>query len=166
MKKIPLTRGQFALVDDSDYAFLSQWNWYASRSGRSNTFYADRHGPRPERKVIRMHRLLVDAPESMVVDHIDGNGLNNQRKNLRVCTQTGNMMNRGKQKNNKSGHKGVFWHSIGKKWCAQIAAPGQKRHIGLFKTKEAASRAYKIALQMHPERVSLGRIIRHKSETL
>ena len=78
----------------------------------------------------------------MVVDHINGNGLDNRRSNLRVCTRSENGMNRGKNKNNKSGYKGVAWHEKAKLWRATLGLKGKIIHLGDFADKSEAYRAY------------------------
>src|SRR3990167_2869647 len=118
MKQIPLTQNKFALVDDADFEELSKYRWYTRKC--RNTFYAARHVRTKEGTIIYMHAFLIGTLEGMHTDHIDGNSLNNQRKNLRMCTTAENGMNRGKQKNNKSGYKGVSRHSGGKRWQAKI----------------------------------------------
>src|ERR671923_1500933 len=134
-KQIPLPRGLFALVDDADYEWLNQWKWsigsnrYAYRINEQN-------------RGIYMHRLITNAPNGMQVDHINGNKLDNRRENLRVCTKHENMRNRGKQKNNTSGYKGVSWREKSKRYGAFIKIDGKYKMIGEYKTAEDAARAY------------------------
>ena len=92
MKEIPLSQGKVALVDDEDYKYLNQWKWYAAKQG--NDFYAFRNDYTVSPpKTVRMHReVLVEDPRD--IDHIDGNGLNNQKVNLRYCTHSQNHQNR------------------------------------------------------------------------
>jgi len=142
MKKILLTQGKYALVDDSDYDFLNKWKWCANKLG--NTYYAVRNSPRikGKGKTILMHRVIMDLSIGMEVDHIDGDGLNNQRKNLRVCTHLQNLKNRGIPKGNKSGYKGVSFYKRVKKWVAFIGVNGKNIGLGYFLTKEDAYKAY------------------------
>lgn len=92
MKLIPLTQGQFAVVDDSDYEWLNQWKWYANRN--RYTYYAVRSDhTNGIIKQILMHREIMNTPNGMVVHHIDHNGLNNQRCNLKNCTESENQKN-------------------------------------------------------------------------
>lgn len=90
MKTIPLTRGLEALVDDDDYEWLSQFNWYAFTSGRSRPplVYAGRAGPRKSK--IIMHREVIKAPPGMDVNHENGNTLDNRKKNLKLMTRSQN----------------------------------------------------------------------------
>ncbi len=151
MKTIQLTRGKVALIDDEDYEAFSAFTWHASTTGW--TFYARRNietASSPQRqRTVRMHRELVGAPRGVVVDHIDGNGLNNQRANLRVASHRQNLNNRGKNANNTSGYKGV---SINKKtglWVAQITEESRRVNLGYFKDPASAARAYDAAARLH-----------------
>lgn len=136
--EIPLTRGKIALVDAADFEWLNQWKWRANAN--SKTFYAMRSS---YRKAILMHRLITNAPKGMDVDHIDGNSLNNQRKNLRVCSRSQNMGNTGQYCTNTTGFKGVsFVKDIGK-WKAEIGRPST--YLGCFESPEEAHLMYCMA---------------------
>lgn len=155
MKTIPLTQGKVALVDDEDYEALAAHKWCAHKN-RSGRFYATRSKPRGTgvRGVIRMHAVVARTPAGMDTDHVDGDSLNNRRENLRVCTRAENMANRGKNKNNTSGFKGVFRFAQNRKspWVAQIQKGGQSTYLGYFPTAEAAARAYdEAARSLHGE---------------
>ena len=151
MKQIPLTQGKFALVDDADYEYLSQWKW------RYISGYAvrwDDSRPGRERGLISMHREVMHAPDGMQVDHINGNGLDNRRENLRICTHAQNMQNTGKHASNTSGFKGVFLDKTckSKTWRAQIRIPGHRISLGSFTDPESAARAYDAkARELHGE---------------
>lgn len=140
MKKIPLTKGHFALVDDADFDWLSKWKWQTWNTG--NLFYAVRY----ERgSTIRMHRLINATPDNMFTDHIDGNGLNNQRSNLRTVTHQQNMMNRRGKRGGTSVFKGVFLDlstNQKNKWRAAIRVDGRNKYLGRFYTEEEAGKAY------------------------
>lgn len=136
MKSIPLTQGKFALVDDDDYEWLSQWKWYAKQD--RNKWYAVRK--ESPTKMIRMHRVILNAAPGVEVDHWDGDGLHNWRGNLRRCTTTQNQGNRGKQVNNTSGFKGV--RPYRGKYQAQIQFKGKVIHIGYYATAEEAAHSY------------------------
>jgi predicted transposase YbfD/YdcC len=147
MKLIPLTRGLFTMVDDEDYDYLMQWKWYAQP--KRGTFYAIR-GIRKGKSYtnVRMHRLVMNAPKDKQVDHINHDGLNNQKYNLRVCLSGENTKNRNIQYNNTSGYKGVVicvHKRRGKVYSsiqAGISINNKSHYIGAFKTLEDAARAY------------------------
>lgn len=139
MKKILLTRGKTALVDDADYEWLNQWKWHYNTRG-----YAKRTQTKPVRREIAMHRIITDAPEGMDVDHINGNKLDNRRENLRVVTHKANCRNQRRYSNSKKRFKGVFIDSrcSVRKFFAQIVVDGKKHTIGYFATEEEAAAAY------------------------
>jgi hypothetical protein len=148
MKRIPLTKGKEALVDDQDYECVSQFRWHTSVSGVSN--HAARKEP-GSRKTVYMHQLvasLMDIPTGVHIDHKDTNGLNNCRDNLRQATHRKNLMNRGPQTNNTSGFKGVYLYR-GTKWRATITVKGKNYHIGNFDDKVEAAKAYNTAAKKH-----------------
>jgi len=136
LRYIPLTRGLFAIVDAADYEWLSRHRWTAQGGGKP---YACR---RPTTGTIWMHRLIMQAPDGMVVDHIDGNSLNNRRSNLRICTPRQNTANRAKTRNGTSRFKGVHFCTRDRKWRAQIGVDGERRFIGDFDDEVEAARAY------------------------
>ncbi len=148
MKLIPLTQGKFAMVDDKDFEWLNQWKWYAHRQ---NTFFYVRRGINSRIKIL-MHRIILNIQDGLFVDHIDRNTLNNQRSNLRACTNSENQMNTIKPKNNTSGYKGVIFYKHGRLWAAQIKVNKKQIYIGCFKNKLEAAKAYNIAaLKYHGE---------------
>jgi len=139
MKKIPLTQGKFALVDDDDFEYLSQWKWSVDGKG-----YAVRGCG------IKMHRLIMGAPADFFCDHINGVRLDNRKENLRLVTNKQNLWNRGKASNNTSGYKGVNFQNG--KWHVSIMASGIKYHFGCFETKEKAAAVYnEKAKEIHGE---------------
>ena len=150
---IPLTKGQFAIVDASDYEWLMQWKWHAFE--RPHTFYAARSGKMVNGvrgKYILMHRFIVNAPDGTEVDHWNRNGLVNTRYNLRFATDSQNQWNRGPLKKNKSGFKGITFRAATGKWIVHISHHGRVEHVGVYKTPEDAARAYdSAALRLHGE---------------
>lgn len=141
MKRLLLVNSDlFAIVDDEDFEHLSRYKWKADVG--KNWVRAYTHiGV----KWTGMHRLILKPPEGMVVDHINGNSLDNRRCNLRVCTRSQNLLNRGRNKNNKSGYKGVVFHPFGKRirrWKAQIRHNYRNIVIGYYLTPEEAAKAY------------------------
>jgi hypothetical protein len=136
MKEIKLSRGKIALVDDEDFDYLNQWKWFASK-GR-NTYYAGRSSKIKNNRW--MHRLIMKTPENLQVDHIDHNGLNNQKSNLRNCTNTENLFNRNK--NFKSKYKGVHYNYKKRTYIVQLKAFGYNVYTSEFKNAEKAARKY------------------------
>ena len=142
-KEIPLTRGYFAIVDDEDYDFISQWKWYAYRKESTDSTYACRDiRIDGKKKCIHMHRLLNKTPEGFVTDHINGNGLDNQKANLRSATHQENMINCRRRKIGSSKYRGISWHIGNKKWYAQMTVNSKNMYIGSFKTELEAKEAY------------------------
>lgn len=143
-KKFPNT---FAMVDDADFDWLNQWKWTAFSGTKCRTVYAVRwlSSRRPGRKLAWMHRIILGIPSNECCDHVDGNGLNNQRSNLRIVSFGQNARNRRIPNNNKSGVMGVYWHSQSKKWTAHITHMGKAITIGRFLDKSEAVSARKSA---------------------
>ena len=138
MKEIQLSQGKVALVDDEEFESLNQYKWHAQKN--RNIFYAVRNkGVAGKRAIQYMHVVIMGRKG---VDHIDRNGLNNQRNNLRFCTQSENCMNRSKGENCTSIYKGVCFHKQHKKWITKIHINGQDIHLGLFNTEVEAAKAY------------------------
>lgn len=102
MKKIPLSRGLFSFVDDDDFLALSNYHW--SFDGNGGAFRWD--GTR--KKCVKLHRVLLNAPQGMCVDHINGNRLDNRKSNLRLCTYSQNSANRAHPPQGRSGYYGVY----------------------------------------------------------
>jgi len=145
MKTIQLTQGKFAIVDDDDYEWLMQWKWYAHKD--KNAWYARRTTPIGNNKTatVMMHREILSIDSSLLVDHVDRDGLNNRRSNLRAATIQQNGHNQQIHRRNTSGYKGVTWNKKGAKWQAQIQTNGKRKHLGWFDTREEAAIAYDAA---------------------
>mgnify|MGYP003383480200 CR=1 FL=1 len=147
---VTLTQGYEAVINASDAPLVAGWNWYAIKDG--NTVYAQRSRPAGERRIVRMHRVLMGDPDGLLVDHRDGDGLNNIRSNLRLATCQQNVHNARISKSNTSGFKGVSWRKTNGKWHAQIRLNGRQRNLGYFQTPEAAHDAYcKASSSLHGE---------------
>lgn len=129
------------MVDDEDFKAMSShlWAYVGGRATRND----GRGG------IMLMHRQLMEAAKGEVVDHIDGNPLNNTRSNLRICSNTENVRNQRRHKNNTSGFKGVSWHANRGKWRAYITPNRKQIHLGLFDNTEDAARAYDAAALEH-----------------
>lgn len=143
MKEISLTQGKVAIVDDEDYPKLSQHKWYAAKQ-RTGNFYAVRQSPRVKGKrhqtQIWMHVVIFGTPKGMETDHINGNGLDNRRENLRVVTIRQNQQNRHQKKSSK--YPGVFWSTRSGKWIARMRINGKQHHLGYFPVEGDAGNAY------------------------
>lgn len=139
MKTIPLTQGKVAFVDDADYDRVMTLKWFARKT--KNSWYAC-HTTHPARQCVYMHRFILESPTGTKTDHRDGNRLNNQRDNIRICTTRQNSQSYQKPyAGRKSPFRGVHVEKAGK-WRARIKANGKEIHIGTFVTTEAAARAY------------------------
>lgn len=148
MMEFPLSDGTIALIDDADLPLVQGRRWWPSRTKQGNTYAITRL---PGGAVVGMHRLVTDAPRGVWVDHEDGNGLNNQRHNLRVCTPSQNACNqtKGKRFGCTSSYRGVYWNKQMQKWHATIKVGKKRRSIGLFDHEIDAASAYDIAASIH-----------------
>lgn len=156
LKKIKLTRGKYALVDAEDFIWLSQWKWFFDIRKGDKTGYAFTNGKYVKGKrlpKVRMHNLIMGRG----VDHINGSGIDNRRKNLRKADKFQQAYNTGRKKYKKTkGCKGVSItrdrNGVQKYWIARITVNGNRIYLGTFKNHTAASRAYiKAAKKYHGE---------------
>lgn len=149
MKEIKLTQNKVAMVDDDDFEYLNQFKWTYYKSGHG---YAGRRGKNNES--ILMHRDIMNVlnKNNTLIDHIDGNGLNNQKSNLRLANKSQNAFNRKKTSKNTSGYKGVTWSKYANSWFVSITVNKRKIYLGNFKVIEDAAKAYnEAALKYHGE---------------
>ncbi len=152
MKCIPLTQGKFALVDDADYSWLNQWKWYAHKD--CHTYYAQRHD---KGKTVSMHRVILDVPSGVLSDHRNHNGLDNQRHNIRRCTNAENQYNQLPTGTGTSKYKGVHWNRG--RWQASIKYKGKQLNFSRHKSEVEAARAYnKKAKELFGEFASINAI--------
>lgn len=141
MRTIPVLRSpRPALVSDEDYERLACRRWQLHPQGYAFT----NGGGRRERRTIYMHREILGAPAGLEVDHADGDPLNNQRENLRLCTRSQNEANKPAY-GGTSRYKGVCWDAGKRKWKAQVQIAGKRTHIGRYATEMEAARAYDAA---------------------
>lgn len=150
VKEIVLNHGKVALVDDEDFervtklgrwgAMRDPWNWYAARYVNVNNKTVTTY----------MHRFIMDAPKGMQVDHINGDGLDNRRSNLRLATSSQNGWNRRARRPRKRAYKGIT--PKGGKWLAKIVANGKTYHLGYFSSPALGAAMYDLAaLALHGE---------------
>jgi hypothetical protein len=133
MKKIELSKGEYALVDDEDYEYLIQGTWHLSTKGYAIGRYKN--------KRVTMHRLVNQTPPELQTDHINRNKLDNRRINLRSVTASQNQHNTKIQSNNNSGYPGVSWKKYCSKWRAQIMVNRKNIQIGYFDNLHDAIKA-------------------------
>lgn len=141
--EIPLTRGYVALVDDEDYEHLTgQGKWCVSV--KKHTQYALRGVKKPDGSwtTIRMHNVITGWDR---VDHVNRNGLDNRRANLRPTTHALNAANTATSPRNTTGYRGVIWHKAAHKWMAQLGGTASHVYLGLYDTAEEAAIAYDLA---------------------
>lgn len=147
-KEIPLTQGKIALVDVEDYEWLMQWRWCANKNN-SGLFYAISYR-KNENKLTKMHRVIINTPKGMDTDHANGDGLDNRRCNLRICTKSQNSINKKIQSNNTSGYRGVYRVKSRKKcWRVGVEINNKRKTLGYFNTKEEAALVYNEAAKKH-----------------
>lgn len=146
MRQIPLTQGQFSMVDDNMYDFLIKWKWHAYYDKSTKSYYARRSGIKSDgilhKKTILMHRVLGNARTGLVIDHINHDTLDNRSDNLRECTQSQNAINRRRKKTNTSGYTGVHWHKNNLRYTSSICINGRQIHLGSFDDIDLANKSY------------------------
>ena len=138
MKSIPLTRGMFTIVDESDYEWLNQWKWNAHN--RNGKLYAARGTT--GNKTVSMHREIMKTPKGMETDHRNGDSLDNRRENLRISTRMQNNQNASIRKDSKSGYRGVHFFKPYNKWAVYIQANRKSKFLGYFTDPKEAAIAY------------------------
>lgn len=152
MKEIVLSQGKVALVDDEDFERLSHWKWYFKGGYAVRNSRLEDGTSKYERYSITMHETLVKSELGFEVDHKNRNGTDNRKSNLRIATRNNNCWNRVAYKCNKTGLKGVSYHSRDKVFQSRIQVYGKEIHLGYFKTPDEASAVYKAAaLKYHGE---------------
>jgi len=147
---VPLTKGRFAIIDGADAERVGAVSWCAIGPNPQGKYYAGRNiGPRSSRSMLRLHRFLMEAGSYVDVDHINGDGLDCRRSNMRLATRAQNRANMGRTRLNTSGFKGVSFDKRSAKWVASIRSNGQYIHIGSFDLAEEAAHAYDVAARCH-----------------
>lgn len=152
MRTVDLTQGKVALVDDEDFALVAGVKWYANKNKR--TWYARRFAyfgdGKQGRTIVKMHRLIIGAKPGDIVDHINGDGLDNRRSNLRICDSSQNACNRLRRPNVSGPYRGV-WMAHGR-WVARIRVHGKAIWLGAFDSALEAALTYDVtASSLHGE---------------
>jgi hypothetical protein len=158
VKKLKLSQNEYALVDNEDFEKVSKFKWSFDPKGYAfrNT---DKSVPRNLRRIIYLHREILDAQKGQYCDHINHNKLDNRRSNLRICTNAQNIQNRKIGKNNTNGYKGIQWHTQDKLWQASITVNKKRISLGYWKTAKLAALAYNEgAKKYHGEYALLNKI--------
>lgn len=148
-REIPLTQGKVAIVDDEDYEVLSQFKWHAWKSPGGHWYAKRKMQVNGRPASVSLQNFLMKPSDGLLVDHVNHNGLDNRRTNLRPCTSQQNKWNNRAYSTNKSGLKGVMWVSSRARWHAVISSNGQRHRLGTFMTAEEAARAYDAAARIH-----------------
>lgn len=158
---LELTQGQVAIIDDED-GDLAMLKWTA-KAAHGISYYAIRWVATPKQTTIYLHRVILERvtgrplTKTELTDHISGDKLDNRRENLRIATPSQNQQNRGTQRNNTSGYKGVTWDRRERKWLARIEINGKRMYLGHFTTPEAAYQNYCAAAdELHGEFANKG----------
>lgn len=145
-KEIPLTQNQFAIVDEDDYERLSRHKWCISYS--RDCYYARRSGRVSGKKItLQMHRVVLglEYGDNLIIDHINRNGLDNRKSNLRIVSQKTNSYNCKMQRHNTSGYRGVAFCKQTGKYTSYITINGIQKHLGFYKTPIEAALAHDVA---------------------
>lgn len=150
---VPLTKGYEAIIDAADVEIVAKGSWYANDKQARHLVYAYRNivanGVKTKEA---MHRAIFSPAPGEMVDHINGNPLDNRRANLRRATKAQNQTNTRMRSNNKSGIRGVYWRPDTRKWSSQIRYNGRVKTLGSFDTIKAAAAAYRDAsMKLHGE---------------
>ena len=159
MLEISLTQKQMALIDDEDFVYISPYKWHVNRSHNKNVFYAASTIRRRDGKqtLLLMHRLIMNAKIGEIVDHINHDTLNNQKSNLRICTNSENRKNSNTRCDSVSGIKGIYWDKRRNKWQSHIKINGKHKHLGFFERQEDAYAVYCEAVKnLHGEFACFG----------
>lgn len=154
MRIIQLTQGKEAILDDEDYDRVSKYKWHYAHYPGGGYAKTNNKGNKPA--LLRMHRIVLNAKSGELIDHINGNTLDNRKENLRIVNQSQNMMNTRLRSTNTSGYKGVCYDKRWKNWLAHIWKDGEQIYLGCFKDKKLAAKAYnEAAKEYHGEYAKL-----------
>lgn len=144
--RVPLTRGFEAIIDSADAPLVQGRNWRVVPNHSGINYVVS---SLPGNRRLALHRLLMNPPDDMIVDHINGDALDNRRTNLRVATQSQNCMNKRPRKTGSSRYKGVAWDKNTRKWQACIRLEDGQKYLGQYLSEEEAFAAYRQAAEKH-----------------
>ena len=151
MKKIPLSQGEYAFVDDEDFDIVKDIKWHLFNHPSGNKYARGHIKIEGKYHNVYMHRFIMKPEAKILIDHKDGNGLNNCRSNLRYCTRSQNNSN-SLYVQAKCGLRGAWFNKVVKKWESHVTKDGKKYRLGYFNTKEEAHEAFvKASLKYHGE---------------
>jgi len=142
MIKLLLTNNMFAFIDKEDFEKIALYKWTFTKANKH-------YGRVKSNTGLFLHRLIMNAPQNLEVDHINGDTLDNRKSNLRLVSRKHNQKNMTLSRRSKSGYKGVSWHKKAKKWQAHLMSDGIRIYLGLYLFKEDAAKAYNIASLAH-----------------
>jgi hypothetical protein len=153
------------LIDDDVYEKICLDSWFITKNRNGRTGYAAKSiWTTGGNKRVYLHRLIAEADDGSVVDHINGNTLDNRRENLRVVDASINEQN--KKPYGESDLKGVHFNKYAGKWQSKITKDGKQRHLGYFESKEDAARMYNFwALDLYGENAYINREVHFKEES-
>lgn len=150
-RRIPLSQGKYAIVDPEDHDRLSRYKWYVCM--RDRTYYAIRGQWSPilrKRLTISMHREIIDVPEDLFADHINHNGWDNRKANLRPATAADNARNaRYPKRTTSAKYRGVWYNTKRTRWRSVIVVNGKSIHLGYFDNEIDAAKAYDRAARLY-----------------
>ena len=156
-RRIRMAQPKYAKVDPGDYKRLRGYEWFATK--KRNRFYVRRHvaGGKGKEKLIYLHQEIIDVPQGMVIDHINHDGMDNRKANLRPATHSQNMCHVRKRPGTKhSKYKGIYWKKRNRKWMAMIGFQKKRIHLGYFRSEIDAAKAYdQAARRYHKDFASL-----------
>ena len=138
MKEIILTQGKIALVDDEDFEYLKWYRWHTLKSQSKSNLIPNYYARNISMGL--MHRTILNPPDNMEIDHINGDTLDNRKENLRIVSKRQNLQNHHSPKS--SVYPGVCWHKRQNKWISNISINGVKKHLGMFEYEKEAAEAY------------------------
>ena len=150
MKIIPLTQEKVALIDDGDFEQVNKLKWRIQKAGKCTYVAHSTWDKKLKRKgMIFLHRFILNTPKNMMTDHINGNGLDNRRCNLRICTALENSRYRPNHNVGTSKYQGVHWHKNKRRWQALIWVDNKSVYLGNYKEEIKAALAYNVAAKKY-----------------